>query len=334
MVSEQVEDLEFYTRLAGPYPGEYGERASTMRRGKQFERVLYAQKGSRRAFALCETLGPTFGYQPQAMRVLDMREIEGSSVLETADLRLRRTRQELQSLRRGEPVAHVILQPQLSLSVAPGDTRFVVPDALVLVTGVRPERQDMYMPLEIKSCIVCRNLADSSSKDRARRQAAVEVLALTQEARRYGLYERVRNRAAFVYATPRGLTPTPPFIEDLYAETAEVNRALTVLREAGNRLSELRRANPGPLESLTPQLQTNYIDRCKALCALASLCKQEAAPRAAVLGDSASAVLGSDTELSRLIELLQGAQPQSGYEAQLTPQLLEAAAGLGYLPAA
>ncbi|HVG01124.1 MAG TPA: hypothetical protein VND68_14890 [Chloroflexia bacterium] len=338
MVVEQIEDLEFYTRVAGPFPGEYGERASTLRRGKQFERYLYERKDDRPAFALCETLGPAFGYQPQAMRVLDLREIEGSGVLETADLRLRRTRQELQSLRRGEPVAHVILQPQLSLSVGSGDTRFIVPDALVLVTGswagAGPTGPQMYIPLEIKSSIVRRNIAENSSKDRARRQAAVEVLALAEEARRCGLFERVRNRAAFIYATPQGLTPTRPFIEDLYAETAEVLRALAALREARGRLSQLRRESPGPLESLTGQLRTTYLDRCKSICALAILCKQEVASRASVLGDAPRAVLGADTELSRLIELIQGARPESAFEAQLAPQLQEAAASLGYLPAA
>lgn len=318
MTIARVREPEMYRALAGAeYPGEYGERTSARRRGTQFENALYRDD----AKLLCETLAPQLGAQPEAMSVRNLlAEVPGASAAAMAERR-RRTQTVLADLASGAPVPDLLIQPQLRLGES-----FIAPDALALDRAL-----GVYLPVEIKSFIVRDGVVDARDRDGARRQAAVELLALAQELPG-SLAERLPERALFVFATPFGLRPNPAFAETLTAELYEMRRALETVAQVRGRLASLGVGGPldtAALARLAPQLTATYQEGCVAGCLLASICRERSAGQAVVLGDAVAEVLG-DIALPRAIELLQGAPPVTPREQRLAPALRDAASLFGW----
>lgn len=322
MVVDGVREPEFYRRVTGrEYPREYGERIPARRRGIKFEANLHQNN----AALLREALAPRFGYDPDEMWVRNLaEEVPGSRDMIRAQ-RVSRTRNILRDLAAGRPVPHIVIQPQFQLPMGRARSRFISPDYMVLVPQVV-----MYLPGEEKSFIVRNNVADKADLNLARRQAAVEILALRAEAERVGLANRVANRAGFVFATPFGLKPAEPFEEGLEAEIAEVQRAIAVIDAVAARMAELRRIADSPLEMLTEELPINFEESCIGSCVLSDVCRQRFAGKAKILGDAVADILGAETAIDRLMDLINGATPTTPQEAALAPLVQSAARRVGY----
>jgi hypothetical protein len=326
MVVERVSEPEFYERVTGTkFEGEYGERASARRRGSKFESNLTTNN----AALLRRALAPIFGYDVEAMVVRNFADEIPGPPHELHAMRLTRMRRILQDLARDREVPHLVIQPQLRIQVGPNLTDFehVSPDFFVLNPAMR-----MYVPGEMKSFIVRQGVADGADLDLTRRQAAAQIVALRDEAGRLAMHGRVENRALFVFAQPYGLMPARPVIEVLNQEVFEVERAVQFLREVRARLVGLRASTATPLEDLIAELPINYQDRCIGSCVLATVCERRFAGRARVLGDAASDLIGPDTDVGRLVALINGAQPRTPEEAVFATRVRLAAAALGYQP--
>jgi hypothetical protein len=325
MVLDRVREREFYEAVTGEeFPGEYGERVSARRRGTMFESNLHQD----RARLLREALGPMFGLEPETMVVRNLADEVPENDASGRVKRLDATRAIFADMAAGRPVPHLLIQPQLRLVTGPGDGDFdhVAPDFMVL-----DPIAEMFVPGEEKSNILRDGVAAPADLDRARRQAAAQILALRSETAPFGLDGRLGNRAVLVFASPQGLHPSRP-VEERYldAEVYELERALRVATEVRERLQQRRRAGAIPLPMLADELTANYGEACIGMCIMAGRCKERAGERARVLGDAAADLLGPDADLARVSELLAGAAPESPEEAALAEQLLAAARTLAF----
>ncbi len=319
MVAERVKEKEFYESVAGtPYPGEYGERPSARRRGTKFEENLHANDAAQ----LRKVLGPAFDVDPEAMTVRNFAdEIPGPPDTMRA-LRLSRTRKVFADLAAGRPVPDILIQPQLELTVGPAPTHFeyVSPDFLVL-----DRKAGMYRPGEEKSFITREGAADNADKDLVRRQAAVQILALRQEAARRGTEDRVADFAVFVFATPFGLAPAKPVREPLPQELHEAQRALEVVRRVRNELAARRGTDTIALVNLVDELDFNFKEACFSHCILATVCEKRHDGQVRQLGDNAASVFGDELPLDRIVALIDGDAPRDDVERDLAPRLADAA---------
>jgi hypothetical protein len=321
MVAERVKEPEFFARLTGQdYPGEYGERVSARRRGTQFEAHLHRDN----ALVLRQALALVYGFDSGQMVVRNLQdEVPGAGQKKQLE-RLERTRAIFRDLAAGRAIPNLVVHPQLQIPIGPGPQPDLIgPDFMVLDSAAQ-----MYVPGEEKSFIVRDNVADPTDLDSARRQAAAQVLALRAETAPLGLDNRVSSRVVFVFATPFGLTPSRPVEERLEAEVFAISRAVAVLRAMHARLAALRIGADTPLEQLASQLQTHFQERCISSCVLARVCKQHHADQPVVLGDIAVDLVGADTPIARLIELIHGATPSDALERAIAGRLIDAASAL------
>lgn len=322
MVAEGVREPEFFRGVTGrDYDREYGERASARGRGAKFEENLCMNN----AALLRSALAPIYGYNPEEMVVRNFAD-EVPGVKNVLSTRLNRTRQILKDLASGKEVPHLLIQPQLSLPIEPDGSffEFVAPDFMIL-----DPRMQTYRPGEMKSFIVREGKAGRADLNLTRRQAGAQILALRNECTPFGLAARVTSAAAFVFATPFGLSPAKPIEEKLDGAILEIARAIEVLRAARRRL-EIRRQQDGVrLEMLYDEIPVSFQESCFGSCVMASECKKRVADSGRVLGDQFGDLLGDDISLERAIELLGGAEPSSPAESEISERLSDGAAILG-----
>ncbi len=327
MVVDHADELKFYRAYTGEdYPGEYGERLSARRRGTAFERAAYEANAAQ----LRAVLAPRFGYDPDEMYVRNFaEEIPGPPTTMRAG-RLARLAKVMGDLAAGRRAPELLVQPQLRIPIRPdvGYFEFIAPDFMVL-----DPKLSIYVPGELKSFIEREGVADRADLDLARRQAGVQVHALRALADRYGLNERVRERAIFIFATPYGLKLGPPHEEQIHAECREVGRALAVLALVHERLQILHATEATTLPNLIDEFPTDYQETCHGTCILAGPCKLEAARTARELGDDAAELIGADVPVERIIELAAGAEPATRAERELAGPLADARAVLDQLEA-
>lgn len=323
MVLARVRELDMYRALTGAeYTGEYGERISARRRGAQFEDNLYSDNGA----LLRATLAPLLGVDAADLTVRNLvAEIRGSSAAAVEE-RTRTTSALLTDLAADRPAPDLLIQPhiQLRLDNDASMSGSIVPDVLALDRSRR-----VYLPVEIKSFIVRDGVVAQGDRDGARRQAAVQLLALQQELTRRGIGNRLPEMAIFIFASPFGMRPYPAFAEQLPAELFEMRRALATLAQIRTRLVRLGITAASDTESLAAaaaQLATTYQESCVAGCMLARICRQKTSDKPAVLGDIAAQTLGEDIDLTRALALLRGAPAANSREAWLAPVLRETAA--------
>jgi hypothetical protein len=326
MAVESVREPDFYRRVTGSdYPREYGERVSARRRGTKFEANLHQND----AALLRKALAPLYGYDPEAMRVRNFEdELPGARDSVRAG-RLSRTRKVLADLAGGKDVPELLIQPQLALPIVGiNKPLFITPDFLVLDRAVA-----IYVPGDEKSFIVREGVADSADLHLSRRQVAAQVLALRSEARRAGLADRVRDRGAFVLATPFGLAPAPGFEDPLAGEVVAIERAIRTLRSVVERLGDLRRpVGTIALENLIDDLQPNYQQACVGSCVMADVCRARCGNTAALLGDRAADLVGDGVGVERIVALAAGALPADAREAEVAGTLRDATSVLGLDP--
>jgi hypothetical protein len=326
MAVENVREPDFFQRVTGTeYPREYGERVSARRRGAKFEANLHQND----AALLRKALAPMYGHDPETMVVRNFEdELPGARNTVRA-MRLSRTRRVLADLAAGRAVPHLLIQPQLTLPILEGGRpAFVSPDFLVF-----DPRLEIYVPGDEKSFIVREGVADSADLHLSRRQVAAQALALRWEARRVGLLERVRDRGAFVLATPFGLAPAPAFEDSLAGEVVAIEGAMRTLRSVAERLRDLRLpVGAASLEDLIEDLRPNYQDSCIGSCVFADVCRRRCADQAISLGDRAADLVGDDFRTVRVVALAAGAAPASPREAELAATFRDASLVLGLEP--
>ncbi|MBP1466229.1 hypothetical protein EYB53_010980 [Candidatus Chloroploca sp. M-50] len=323
MMLTRVREQDVYLALAGTaYPGEYGERVSARRRGAQFEKNLY-QDG---AAVLRGTLAPLLGVAADDLTVRDLsEEVRGSSTAAMEE-RAWRTDRILMDLAADRIVPDLLIQPQLQLTLVGNlaSAIFIAPDVLAL-----DRQRHVYLPVEIKSFIVRDGVVAQGDRDGARRQAAIQLLALAQELIPLGIADRLPEAAIFIFASPFGMRPHPAFAEQLSAELFEMRRVLDTMAQVRTRLQALGATAIADAEALAlvaPRLATTYQESCVAGCLLAQICRQHAAAQPTILGDRAAQTLGETIDLPRALALLHGAPATDEREAWLGPALREAAA--------
>ncbi|HEX8599664.1 MAG TPA: hypothetical protein VF952_14265 [Chloroflexia bacterium] len=324
MVALRVEDVEVYPLVTGrAYDGEVGERRGALKKGNKFESWLYAN-GAR---LLATVVAVEFGLRADNMQVEDLRKVRARRRQTLQEARLARTREILQRLANNLPVPDLLIQPAFAVSIAPGEYRVVYPDYAVLSRW-----EQMYVVGEIKAFITRDNKAPALSLKRTRRQAAVEVIALREEAARFGLEGRVDDRAACVFGTVKGLNPSAVYQERLDAEVSEVRTALRRLE----RTSALGLGTSQSVEELFQNLvgtrAFNFEEQCFSICALHTVCRARIASQPTVLGDEAADALGAEVDLPRLAELIRGATPLTPAESSFVSVVSDLIGLLGYGP--
>ena len=138
--------------------------------------------------------------------------------------RLDRVRKVLLDLAAGRRVPDIIVQPCFELPVLPGraGSVFVNPDFAFFDRDI-----NAYRIGEEKSFIVRDGIVAKSNLDSSRRQTAVGILAYEHEMDRLHLPVPAMRAGLFVFATPFGLAPAKPFVDQLNAEIEQVRRAMT-----------------------------------------------------------------------------------------------------------
>jgi hypothetical protein len=326
MVSDRVDELTFYEQVAGrQFRGEYGERISSMLRGRQFE--AYQLRDD--AAELRRALQPILGSPVEDISVLGMGADRPDLDIADRDALYQNTRDIFVRLRSGEAVPTLLLQPQLRLTVGESTVRYIAPDFLALILSERNRGKRMYVPGEIKSMITRDGVAGVGNLGRTRQQCAVELLALRDSTRDLGLGKLITNRAVIVCGTPFGFRARGE-LETIDAAVYAVEAALRLLQDISVRLGELRKPDPKPLAELASAFTTTYTDKCRTVCILADYCREEYQATARVLGDSVSALVGPDTDIGRLYSLLSGEVVDATRdELDLVQQLTPAMRALG-----
>jgi hypothetical protein len=333
MVSDRVDELRFYERIAGrQFRGEYGERVSSMTRGQQFE--AYQLRDD--AAELRRALQPILGSPVEDISVLGMGADRPGLDISDRDALYQNTRDIFARLSSGDAVPTLLLQPQLRLTVGEDTVRFIAPDFLVLIpTDDNPGNpgKPMYVPGEIKSMITRDGVAGVGNLGRTRQQCAVELLALRDSTRDLDLGKLITNRSVIVCGTPYGFRARAA-LETIDAAVYAVEAAVRLLKEISVRLGELRKQDPKPLADLTGAFRTTYTDKCRTVCILADYCREQYQATARILGDSVSALIGPDTDIERLYSLLSGGEVVDATqdELDLAQQLTPAMRALGITP--
>jgi hypothetical protein len=314
---------DFFKALTGSeFLGEYGERESARRRGRKFEENAYRYD----AQALKEALTAYIGVDVPDVVVRNLEDdAPGSRELS----RVRRstiTRNILRDLIAGAPVPHVLIQPQLVIPTGePFKTRiFVAPDLLVLDV-----RRGIYEPGDLKSFVVRENSVASSDLERTRLQLGAAIIALRTEMAVHGRAHAVGNHGLMIFATAFGLRPHPYKREALDGAVVLMQRALEFMRRTALKLEAMREPEQPPIHVLAPDLAINLQERCVSACVLAQYCRRRQPDTVRELGDSAARMLGADTDINRLVALMNGAAPTSEAERAVAEMIHSGLARLG-----
>jgi len=324
MALEEGNEKRFFKQLTGEeYPGEYGERNSARRRGAQFEANAHANDAAR----LKAALSPFIHVSPEDMVVRNFVDEFPGPINRIHAVRLHRVRRILRDLRAGRPVPHLLIQPTLALNVIDAEfgAFYISPDFLGFDPAI-----GMYRVGELKSFIQRdRASLDPEDLDNTRRQSAIGILALMDEAARHSLTVPEDSLALFVFSTPFGLKPADPHQERLLAEIEQIRRGVSSMRAAAARLAGMRGETDTVLANLADDLGTHYRESCVGSCLLAKRCESKDATSPARLGDNAVRVFGRE-DLDSVARLL-AADPAELLEFQLEirQKAQDAAAVLG-----
>lgn len=327
MVAEDANEAAFHQEYAGgPPPPEFGVRESAVRYGRWFEGQLTRDHAARLRHALARAEG----LDPRSLTVRNIaEEVPSADGGEYRAERLERTRGILRDFAHGRGAPHLLVQPQLELTIVDDYVLLISPDFLRLDAIGRTLH-----PGEIKAVITADGLASEDDLERMRLQAAVEVVALRAEADRFGIAHLVPEVARFVGSSGLGAWPDAPHLERLGAEVRAVERGIAALARTRARLMELRDGREVALAELVPQLSFHWQQDCLSSCVLADLvCRRRIEGRATSLGDAAADLLGPDTELAHLAAVVAGGAPTGPREALVAAEIAEAIRALGHDPA-
>lgn len=319
MIRSGLNEPKFYQALTGEsYPKEYGERNSARRRGAKFERNAYEHN----AALLRSALSAHIGVAENDIWVRNLEdEVPGGQEVNRIH-RWQRTMAILKDHVEGKPTAHILIQPQLQLTMQGLGKRaglFIAPDILFLDGA-----SGRYRPADLKSFVVRGHQVAPADLERSRLQVAIQSLALHEALSVLRNERPPEHVGGFIFATPFGLKPHPPCIESLDASVDRVLKAIEALA-AHARTIEAAKARDGATREilLLDEIPNHFQERCISGCALASVCQNRYGAKATVLGDSAAQILGRDFPIARAVELMAGAAPRDREEERIQALLLD-----------
>ena len=156
-----------------------------------------------------------------------------------------------------------------------------------------------------------------------------QILALRHTYGKYGVPNAIANQGLLVFATPFGLRPHAPRLEQLDGPVHSVERALAAFTRHGSKIDRLRAADGAPMHVLVSDLEPHFQEDCASNCVLAGWCRQRQTGRAAEIGDRAVQLLGPEVDIARLANLIAGARPRDDKEAKTAAELRRIAELLG-----
>ena len=213
------------------------------RRGSKFERNLH-QNG---AALLRKALAEFTGVDAERMYVRDLDdELPGTP--ETVRIaRYRRTVDIVADSIEGRRHPELIIHPELLLPVAGTNTGYlwVEPDFMAW-----DGQRGVFVPGDEKSFVVSDNEVDAGALERTRLQIGAQILALRQVYAKHDRADRVANRGLLIFATPYGLRPDKPRLEDLEGAVREVSVAIKAFARHGAKIDGLRAIDKAPMHLL------------------------------------------------------------------------------------
>jgi hypothetical protein len=193
------------------------------------------------------------------------------------------------------------------------------PDVLLLVPAEHGRSATLSIG-EIKVYSDRGGYTDSEELASMRAQAGLYWYAVSQALAHWQVNDTIhlQKQGFFILTHPSRQRLSVRINEDLSWQAQSIRMMLDRLREAAAREEPCT----GNLKQLVLQSTTNYQPHCTHFCERARTCHQEAVrkERAQVLGTEVAQLLGN-IEISRAIELLQGAVPQSREEHDLVHHL-------------
>jgi len=307
-------------------PSREGQSPFALGVGNQFEAGLF-ESGAARLLDLYRTAGRL---QLAECRVADVPGLAPGTSQAAMERRHTVSDQLLRRKLAGDPAApNLIIKPRLVVGLL-GLTFNIEPDALLAA-----DEDSFYTPIEIKSYPDRDGKTDPVDVRGACRQAAVAVVALREDARRFGtapLEELIPARGDLVLRVPGSLRATLRPMT-LAGEVDSLVRALAAApRDLDEAEALLRAISPAATlddPAVLDHLPTNYRESCREFCALARRCKERArcAGDPVLLGSRAREEYAAAGTLGRVLELLEGhgaAPPRTPAERRLQAQLHEA----------
>jgi hypothetical protein len=132
-----------------------------------------------------------------------------------------------------------------------------------------------------------------------------------------------------IFATAFGLKPHTNKREALEGAVALVQRALEFMRLTALKLEAMREPEQPPIHVLAPEVAINFQERCVSACVLAQYCRGRRPDTVRELGDAAARMLGADTDIDRLVALMNGAAPASESERAVSEMFRSGLVHLG-----
>jgi hypothetical protein len=323
MARSSFPEPEFFRRATGDaYDREFGERLAARRRGSKFEQELFRNN----AIKLCEALGEITGADPRGMFVRNFDDELPGGNERTRIARYSRMKRVMGDLAAGAQVPDLLIHPQFLLHVKGSSKGYfwIEPDFAWLDANC-----GMYVPGDLKSFVVEENDVDPGDLVRARLQIGAQILALRELAAAAKIADRVGSRGMLIFATPFGLSPHRPRIEDLAGAIHSIEGAIAAFEHHGARIDVLRAADGADMHMLVPDLASHFQERCVGGCVMAEHCRLRHAGTAVELGDAAARLLGADTQLDELVAELNRAAAGEVMPSGLASELVELATSLG-----
>lgn len=295
-----------------------GQSPFALARGQTFERGLFRANAEQLRNALMEAEVLT----ESARGFADFRTRQNSGKLANLDAALAQTSAMFEALAKAKG-------PDVSPSIAAAATiripeRVMLPEA-ILVIDVLVVRWDAVAKRpelvvgEVKTYPDRGGHTDSGELATARAQAGVYVHGLDVTLAAMGLVDRftVSRKGFLVLSRPGSNSPSIRANEDLKYQAMRAERGFTQLERAADAI----RDGTASVASICAA-PTSYESACISFCDRASLCYTRAltAGDAAVLGEDVARFLGP-VNLTRAVELLDGAKPKDQTERDLLTQL-------------
>lgn len=337
MAFSSESESRFYEQVTGePFEREFGMRQSARRRGMQFENNLFQND----AIKLQAALAPVLDIEPGTLYVrnLDLEELPPSrttkktqvtpGIHEGRVLRHARTRSiiadSLDPTRRTKS-PDLVIHPQLLIPVdgMKKPWLWVEPDFMVWVPKI-----NRYVPGDLKSFVVEDRRIDPGDLVQARLQIAAQIHALEHCYQMMGETFQHRN-GLLVFSTPYGLQPAPVReFERLDGPYDVISKAREALSRHAVKISQALGDLESPrLNQVAFEAPNHYCENCIGSCIFAPYCAKDHHGTAQQLGDEAASILGSETSLGELLELLQGSvsptESQKGLVEELRRTFLE-----------
>lgn len=315
--------LDKAAEAAGITPS-FGQSPFAIARGDRFEASLFYDDASRLRAALeRRKLLPD-----QSEGFLDLRlRMNGGADVVSVDDALTRTSQWLERLAAGDDDATIVAAPMIRIPRG-----VILPEALLIIDAAVVREVDGVPQLTVGEVKVFPDRGghtDPAQLASARAQAGLyrRAMELTLEAA--GLENQIAvDRTGFlVFTWPGSNMPAVRANEDLTYQAIRAERGFARLEEVAHEIvrDEDFSADNAQLVDRVLHAPTSYSEACLSFCDLAPRCFERAlkADLPIVLGAEAHQLLAGLT-ISRALELLHGAAPESDREADLQRQLVQA----------